>query len=109
MRIIAIGWTITAFLDGRKTVTRRTWKKQWVKEGDLVQAYSRSPRVGGKPIGTIQIISVRQEPLNSITDDDVKKEGGFWNNTEDFIGFFLKNYPEMKETDLVWRIEFEKV
>ena len=58
MRIISFAWTTPALLAGAKTVTRRDWKGRHgmaFHEGDFVQAWDRSPRVGGKQVATIQL------------------------------------------------------
>lgn len=109
MRIISFAWTTEALLAGKKTVTRRWWKKCPLKPGDLVQAYNKSPRFGGKRVAIIKIVSVREEPLFDITYDELNKEGGLWPTTYDFIDQFLKGHPRACKDDYVWRIEFELV
>ena len=107
MKIISFAWTTDALLQGRKTVTRRNWKKQMVFKNETVQAYNRQPRFGGKPVALIRIIDIRQEPLFYITDEDEIKEGHLWGNAENYIKSYLDAYPGMKGYDMVWRIEFE--
>lgn len=54
MMIISFAMTVNAFLSGSKTVTRRFWKDKYAAKfhaGDIVDAYSKSPRNGGKKIG----------------------------------------------------------
>jgi len=106
MKIISFAWTTEALLSGNKTVTRRTWKKQLVNVGDIVQAYDRSPRFKGKKVALIEITSVSREPLNMITYIEEQKEGGLWGSSRSFVDSFLSAYKGMEETDLVWRIEF---
>lgn len=58
MREISFNWTATAFLAGAKTVTRRDWKDSYAKtfkKDELVAAYDKQRRFGGKRIGTIQL------------------------------------------------------
>lgn len=111
MRIISFAWTTEAFLAGTKTVTRRMWKEAYVKPGDLMQAWDKSPRAKGKRVGTIKIIKVDREPLQDFLlhgDDEVKREGGYWKTPGEFISRFLQGNPGMIDTDYVWRIEFER-
>jgi hypothetical protein len=60
MRIISFAWTTSALLAGEKTVTRRNWKAKWAlgfHAGDLVAAYDRDTRYGGRRVGTIRLTS----------------------------------------------------
>lgn len=79
MRIISFAWTTPALLAGEKTCTRRDWSDDYAKsfhEGNLVAAYDRSPRVGGKQVATIQLT---RDPFKqftaSIADSDWYAEG----------------------------------
>jgi len=107
MRIVSFAWTTEALLEGWKTVTRRNWKYCRLVVGELVQAWDKLPHRGGKQIALIQIVSVRREPLKDITEEEVIKEGGLWENREEFIKAWLEAYPGSSEDDLIWRIEFE--
>jgi len=95
-------------IDGSKTVTRRRWKKCLLKPGDLAQAYDKSPRAGGKKIGVIKILNISRESLGSITDEEVKKEGYPETTKEDFIDWWMTNYPDSSLKERIWRIEFKK-
>jgi uncharacterized protein YqfB (UPF0267 family) len=82
MKIISFTWTTKALLEGKKTVTRRDWNEKYAKsfyKGDVVQAYNKAPRLGGKRVAYIKLTS---EPylqwLHDVTDEDEKKEGGLW-------------------------------
>lgn len=58
MRIISFAWTAPALLAGHKTCTRRAWTEAYAqrfKQGDLVAAYDRNPRFGGKKVATIRL------------------------------------------------------
>jgi len=52
-----------AILDGRKTVTRRRWKRPRVKVGAIHQCYTRPAfaRPPGKPFARVRIVSVLEE------------------------------------------------
>lgn len=119
MKIISFAWTTRALLEGRKTVTRRHWTKQLVQEGDLVQAYDRSPRFKGKPVAIIKIEKVSQEKLSDITSAEMEKEGFSapcagrlasckCQSREDFIAGWIENYGG-DENQLVWRIQFRVI
>ena len=57
-RIISFAYTVPALLAGQKSVTRRHWKDSYArlfKSGDVVLAYDRSPRVGGKQVATLRL------------------------------------------------------
>ena len=106
MKIISFAWTTQALLEGKKTVTRRDWDDKYAKtfhKGDVVQAYNKSARVGGKRIAYIKLTS---EPylqwLHDVTDEDEKKEGGLWGSG--------KAYQEAMGNDRkVWVIEFRLI
>lgn len=58
MRYISFSYLTPALLAGVKTVTRRDWKESFAKgfhQGDLVTAYDKNPRFGGKPVATIRL------------------------------------------------------
>lgn len=109
LRIISFAWTTAALLKGKKTVTRRRWKKPLVKVGDLAQAYNRSPRFQGRRVAIIKILKVSQERLCDITDKEERKEGHLWYNAKGFIEAWIKGYPDFEMNELLWRIEFEVV
>lgn len=57
-RIISFAYTTPALLAGRKSVTRRHWADSYArlfKSGDIILAYDRSPRAGGKQIATLRL------------------------------------------------------
>lgn len=94
-----------------KTVTRRFgW--YFLKPGDLVQPVRQGQ--GLKPGQKVQklgppirIVSVRQEPLDRITQADVVREGFPGMTPNDFLQMFLEKYPSRRPMDEVNRIEFE--
>ena len=92
-----------------KTVTRRNgwW---FLRAGDVVNAVEKSMglRKGEKikRIGQIKIISTRAEPLNSMSDEDVVKEGFPELTKEQFIEMYTKHNKSL-DIDPVNRIEFE--
>jgi hypothetical protein len=58
MRIISFSWATPALLTQHKTVTRRDWSDNYAKQfkkGDIVQAWDKSPRYGGKHVADIKL------------------------------------------------------
>lgn len=77
-RVLSFAWTSPALLAGRKTCTRRQWSPNYarsIRPGEIMTAYDRSPRIGGKPIATIRIESVTWEPDADAPDSDYGAEG----------------------------------
>jgi len=107
VKLISFAWTSKALVEGKKTVTRRNWKRCRIKVGDLVQAWDRLPTRGGKKIAIIKILDIKYEPLNCFPESDLEKEGWFAKTVEEFIQSYLQAYPDMSGHDYVWRIEFE--
>lgn len=79
MREISFNWTVTAFLAGVKTVTRRDWKDSYAKtfkKGELLAAYDKQRRFGGQRIGTIKLTKAPyKESTALIPEDDWYAEG----------------------------------
>lgn len=110
MKIISFAWTTEALLNEKKVVTRRVWTDRYAKtfkDADLIQAYDRSPRVGGKPIAIIRIVGdPYKEPLRAMTDEEEKAEGGLWGSADAFITAFLEGHPGMALDTELWVIRF---
>lgn len=109
-RIISFAWTTDALLADRKSVTRRDWAAKTAagfKQGDLVQAYNRSPRNGGERVGYIEIA---QDPylenLNKMTGDDFEAEGFAY--LEENPGKVPHNAPWGDEGPLNYFLEWRK-
>lgn len=109
MKIISFAWTTDVLLSGKKTATRREWTDDYAnrfQKNDLVQAYDKSPRFGGKRIATIQLTKKPfKQRLGDLTHKDFIAEGGYvlWASLDDFAGLFSPDYDEDKE---LWVIEF---
>jgi hypothetical protein len=66
--------TTAAVLNRQKTVTRRLgWL--FLKPGDRLLAVGKLRTKNARKLGVIEVVSVRVEPLNRITDEDVILEG----------------------------------
>ena len=95
--IISFAWTTEPLLSGRKTCTRRrwssrhfgAWRQAW-REGRLEhQAWDKSPRAGGKRVGTIRLTcEPYKERLADMPEADVLAEGGMWESKREFIELF---------------------
>ena len=104
MKIISFAWTTSALLEGKKTVTRRDWNDRYAKsfkEGEIVAAYNKNPRAGGKKIGEVRLTKAPYKQwLHEVTDEDEKKEGRVWGSG--------KAYQDAMGKDReLWVIEFE--
>ena len=113
MAIISFAMTTGAFLDYRKTVTRRFWNRayaerwqKWYDEGKVFhQAYDKLPRNGGQQIGSLRLTCRPYwEQLGDMPESDLEAEGGYWASIEEFIEALGKT-PE----DEAFVIRFEKV
>ena len=86
MKTISMAWTSPALLAGRKTVTRRAWDHAYARrfrKGDIVAAYDRSPRSGGKKIAEIELVmDPYLEPLAAMPSSDFEAEGFKYLNEE---------------------------
>lgn len=103
MKIISFAWTTQALLDGKKTVTRRTWDGSYAErfqKGDVVSAYNKSPRNDGKKVAEIIITDIYKEWLSDMPESDLKEEGGLWASIDQFI----EGFGGDKE---VWVIRFK--
>lgn len=112
MRHMSFALTTKAFLEGRKTVTRRMgWKN--LRPGDKLMAVEKGMGLRkGETItelGIIRIVSIRRERLKAITQEDVQREGFLPEVSRfDFIRMFCAHMG-VKPGALVTRIEFEKI
>tara|TARA_Y100000310_G_scaffold105118_1_gene103490 strand:- start:249 stop:611 length:363 start_codon:yes stop_codon:yes gene_type:complete len=80
VRIISFTYTTPALLAGKKSVTRHDWKEEYARQfraGDLVQAYDRSPRAGGKRVAIIRLL-IQPYQLEYLSDVDWYGEGFHW-------------------------------
>lgn len=92
-----------------KDVTRRFgWA--FLKPGEILNAVEKAQGLGkGGKINVfcqIQVVSTRWEPLNSITQEDVIREGFPDFNPIDFVEMLCSHY-KCEPTKLVNRIEFK--
>ena len=79
VKIISFAHTTPALVAGEKTVTRRDWKPSHAatfKKGEIVQAWDKSPRFGGKKIAEIKLTRAPYiESTAKAPDEDYAAEG----------------------------------
>ncbi len=79
MKIVSFAHTSPALVAGRKTVTRRDWKPKHAssfRKGEIVQAWDKSPRFGGKKIAEIRLTQAPYlESTADAPDADYEAEG----------------------------------
>jgi len=114
-----------AILAGRKTVTRRRWKKPRVKVGSIHQCYTRPPfaKGGAEPFARVRIVSVEWElrPMREIRAllgmgvawykgqltklaTEARREG--FDSYEDFASAYMGINGAAAIDDPCWRVEF---
>ena len=79
MPIISFAWTTPAIKARLKTCTRRDWNDDYARRfraGQLVAAYDKSPRYGGKQIVILCLTEKPyKEPYCQVPDSDWEAEG----------------------------------
>src|SRR5450432_1755565 len=111
MRNISFSLTTAQFLDGTKDVTRRFgwW---FLKPGDRLCAVEKAMGLKKgekmKRLGVIEIVSVRKERLDAITQEDCRREGFAKFDPEAFVRF-LRAKTKRDGGQMVNRIEFKRV
>lgn len=112
MRNMSFSMTTPQFIDGSKDVTRRFgWR--FLKPGDRVQAVEKAMGLKKgekiKKLGVIEIVSVRAEPLFSITEDDCRREGFPDFLPGNFVDMMQDHFPGLEPDATVNRIEFKRI
>jgi hypothetical protein len=92
MRCISFAATTPQIRARTKTVTRRIgW---WdLKPGDrllAVEKYRGVRRENRVELGVIEVVSVRKERLDAITQEDVEREGFLGMSPAEFVEFFCR-------------------
>lgn len=108
MRLMSFAITTEQVKNRTKDVTRRTgWL--FLKPGDRIRAVEKAMglKKGDKPktLAVIEIVSVRREPLEFITDDEVRREGFPDMTAEQFVRMFCEKMKCAPHT-VCTRIEF---
>ena len=108
-RNMSFAMTTRQFIDRQKTVTRRFgwW---FLNPGDVVCGVEKAMGLQKgekiKRLGLIEVISTRSEPLNAITQDDVRREGFPDWTPEQFIQMLVDHY-KADPAKVCNRIEFK--
>lgn len=77
MRILSFGWTTPPLVARQKRCTRRDWDPEYAARflrGEYLQAYDKSPRFHGKPLGTIRLTETPVYTSN-LPEEDFELEG----------------------------------
>lgn len=117
MKIISFAWTTEALLAWVKTKTRRHWNDRYArsfKAGELVQAYDKLSRAGGKRVAIVRLTrDPYQERTSKMGYADYYAEGLAWMETK---GYLIKGVTPFKffqnwiaADELVWVICFEVI
>ena len=108
-RLMSVSYTSEAVRARTKTVTRR---KGWLflNVGDRLTLCEKvMGRKAGEPlvrITEVEVISVHREPLSSIDELDVRREGFLRQTPRDFVRFFVHHMggsPDQLVTRIEWR------
>lgn len=103
MAIITFALTQDEFIQGNKTVTRRSWAdkhfEMWARLWDMDRrvhdAWDRVPIAGGRKIGTIELTArPYKEKLSDMPQSDLIAEGGMCSSIEEFCTFIGKSHDE---------------
>lgn len=110
-KLISFSMTEPQFIDGPKDVTRRTgWLR--LRAGDRLIAVRKAMGLkrGEKVhrLGMIEVVSVQNEPLWSIAEDECRREGFPDMNPEDFVQVFCQGRQRCRPDSDVTRIEFKR-
>ncbi|WGJ88226.1 hypothetical protein [Gordonia sp. SMJS1] len=108
-RLMSVALTTEQVRNRTKTVTRRAgW--QMLAPGDLL---TLCPKVRGRRHGepleriiTVEVVSIRREPLAAITGDDVIAEGFPEMTPAEFVDFFCTTHTGVTPTTQITRIEW---
>jgi len=92
-------------LSGKKTATRRNWKRPMVKVGGIYKA--KLKMLSKDYFAKIKVTKLFKQELIDMSFDDVRKEG--YDNTDDFERVWREINGWWNTDVIVWVIEFEVV
>ena len=113
MAILSFSKTKDEFLQGKKTVTRRSWGDRyfemwvrlWETERYVHDAWDNLPRAGGTKIGKFRLTArPYREQLKNMPISDLVAEGGMCSSLAEFYQLIEKT-PE----DYVTVVRFEQI
>lgn len=108
-RLMSVALTTAQVSDRTKTVTRRLGWLMLQPGDQLTLCPKVRGRRPGEPldrIATVEVTSVRREPLNAITANDVAAEGFPGMTPEKFVSFFTSTHRDCEPGTIVTRIEW---
>lgn len=110
-RNMSFAMTTPQFIARTKDITRRFgWL--FLKPGDKICGVEKAMGLQKgekiKRLGMVEVVSVRLEPLNAITQEDVRREGFPDWTPEQFIQMLVDHY-KVDPTEIVNRIEFKYI
>jgi len=103
MSLIFTERNIELILQGKKTQTRRIWKRIKVKKGGIYKI--KRHIFSKKHYGLIQVTDIRKEKLGNITEEDAKKEG--YGSVAEFKKVWEEIYGRWNPEQEVYVIEFK--
>jgi hypothetical protein len=113
MAILSFAMTKNEFLEGNKTVTRRSWNNRhfemwarfWDTDRHVHDAWDNIPRVGGRKIGEFRLTErPYREKLKNMPRADLVAEGGMCSSLDEFYNLINKTSEEC-----VTVVRFEKL
>lgn len=108
-RLMAVSLTEPQVRDRTKTVTRRLGWRMLLAGDQLTLCRKVMGRTHGEPlerIVSVEVVSVRREPLGSITAADVAAEGFPHMSPGQFVDFFCSTHRDCGPDTEVARIEW---
>lgn len=96
---------IPMILQGKKTATRRVWKRPQVKIGNIYKC--KTSMLSREYFAKVKVKEVYREALYFMTDFDARKEG--YNSIEEFVEIWKKINGDWNPNLIVYVIEFEVV
>jgi len=92
-------------LEGKKTVTRRVWKRPMVKVGGIYKA--KLKMLDKKYFAKIKVLKLYKQKLKEIMVRDIEKEG--YSSLSEFVDIWKKINKSWEGDTEVYVIEFEVV
>lgn len=92
---------VEPILSGRKTQTRRRWKRRRMVPGSIHQARTR---LFGEPFAALNVLRVWQEAIGQVSEADARAEG--YPGRESFLDAFARINGQVDPDEIVWCVEF---